>query len=97
MGVFLSWQTAQGHALLDRALYLPQDWTDDPARCAQAGIPEGVTFATKPELARQMVERALEAGARPAWVVADAVYGAEPQAALLFGRKRPTLCAGGGF
>jgi SRSO17 transposase len=77
VGVFLSWQTAKGHALLDRALYLPQEWTDDPARCAKAGIPEEVTFATKPALARRMVERALEAGARPAWVVADAVYGAD--------------------
>jgi SRSO17 transposase len=77
VGVFLSWQTAQGHALIDRALYLPQEWTDDPARCAQAGIPEEVTFATKPKLARRMVGRALEAGARPAWVVADAVYGAD--------------------
>ena len=77
IGVFLSWQTAKGHALIDRALYLPQEWTDDPARCRVAGIPEEVTFATKPELARRMVERALEAGARPAWVVADAVYGAD--------------------
>jgi SRSO17 transposase len=77
VGVFLSWQTAQGHALIDRALYLPQEWTDEPARCAKAGIPEGVTFATKPELARRLVERALDAGARPAWVVADAVYGAD--------------------
>ena len=77
VGVFLSWQTAQGHALIDRALYLPQDWTDDPARCRAAGIPEDVTFATKPELARRLVERALDAGARPAWVVADAVYGAD--------------------
>jgi SRSO17 transposase len=77
IGVFLSWQTAKGHALIDRALYLPQEWTEDPARCRAAGIPEEVTFATKPELARRLVERALEAGARPAWVVADAVYGAD--------------------
>jgi SRSO17 transposase len=77
VGVFLSWQTAKGHALLDRALYLPREWTDDPPRCRAAGIPEGVTFATKPELARRLVERTLEAGARPAWVVADSVYGAD--------------------
>jgi SRSO17 transposase len=77
VGVFLSWQTAKGHALIDRVLYLPQEWTDDPARCRAAGIPEEVTFATKPELARRLVERALDAGARPAWVVADAVYGAD--------------------
>jgi SRSO17 transposase len=77
VGVFLSWQTAKGHALIDRALYLPKEWTDDPARCRAAGIPEEVTFATKPALARRMVEQALDAGARPAWVVADAVYGAD--------------------
>jgi SRSO17 transposase len=77
VGVFLPWQTAQGHALIDRALYLPREWTDDPARCRAAGIPEEVTFATKPELARRLIERAIDAGARPAWVVADAVYGAD--------------------
>jgi SRSO17 transposase len=77
VGVFLSWQTAQGHALLDRALYLPREWTEDPARCRAAGIPEAVTFATKPELARRLVEHAWAAGARPAWVVADSVYGAD--------------------
>src|SRR5438270_5075852 len=77
VGVFLSWQTAKGHALLDRALYLPQEWIDDPERCRAAGIPEDVTFATKPELARRMVERALAAGANPPWVVADSVYGAD--------------------
>ena len=78
IGVFLSWQTAKGHALIDRALYLPREWTDDPARCRAAGIPEEVTFATKPELARRILEQTLAAGARPTWVVTDAVYGAEP-------------------
>jgi SRSO17 transposase len=77
VGVFLSWQTAKGHALIDRALYLPQEWTDEPERCRAAGIPEDVPFATKPELARRLVERALETGAKPAWVVADTVYGAD--------------------
>jgi SRSO17 transposase len=78
VGVFLSWQTAKGHALLDRVLYLPREWTDDPPRCRAAGIPEGVPFATKPELARRLVERVLEAGARPAWVVADSVLRGRP-------------------
>jgi SRSO17 transposase len=94
VGVFLSWQTAKGHALIDRALYLPQEWTDDPARCAKAGIPEGVTFATKPELARRLVERALDAGARPAWVVADAVYGADSKLRFfLEERQQPYVVA----
>ena len=77
IGVFLSWQTAKGHALIDRALYLPQEWAEDQERRRAAGVPEAVEFATKPALARQMVTRALAAGARPAWVVADAVYGAD--------------------
>jgi SRSO17 transposase len=94
VGVFLSWQTAKGHALIDRALYLPQEWIDDSARCRAAGIPEGVTFATKPELARRMVERAREAGARPAWVVADAVYGADSKLRFfLEERQQPYVMA----
>jgi SRSO17 transposase len=94
VGVFLSWQAAKGHALLDRALYLPQEWTDDPERCRAAGIPEDVRFATKPELARRMVERALDAGARPAWVVADSVYGADSKLRFfLEERQQPYVLA----
>jgi SRSO17 transposase len=94
VGVFLSWQTAKGHALIDRALYLPQEWTDDPARCRAAGIPEDVTFATKPELARRLVERALDAGAHPAWVVADSVYGADSKLRFfLEARQQPYVMA----
>ncbi len=77
VGVFLSWQTAQGHALIDRALYLPGEWADDPERRRAAGVPEEADFATKPALARRLVERVLAAGAHPAWVVADTVYGAD--------------------
>ena len=77
IGVFLSWQTAQGHALIDRALYLPEEWAQDPERRRAAGVPAQVAFAPKPTLARRLVERVLAAGARPAWVVADAVYGAD--------------------
>jgi SRSO17 transposase len=73
---------------------LPQEWTDDRARCAKAGIPEEVTFATKPELARRMVERAFDAGARPAWVVADAVYGADSKLRFfLEERQQPYVLA----
>jgi SRSO17 transposase len=94
VGVFLSWQTAKGHALLDRALYLPREWTDDPERCRAAGIPEEVTFATKPELARRLLERALVAGARPAWVVADSVYGADHKLRFfLEARQQPYVLA----
>jgi SRSO17 transposase len=75
VGVFLAYASLQGVAFLDRALYLPEDWTHDRARSQAAGIPEGVAFATKPELARQLLERAWAAGVPAAWVTADSVYG----------------------
>jgi SRSO17 transposase len=77
IGVFLSWQTSKGHALIDRALYLPEQWAEDKERRQEAGVPEEVAFAPKPTLARRMVERALRAGVRPNWIVADCVYGGD--------------------
>jgi SRSO17 transposase len=67
--------TAAGHSLIDRELYLPLDWCEDPARCRAAGIPETVRFQTKPELAIQMLERLWQAQIPSDWVVADTVYG----------------------
>ncbi|GHP00477.1 hypothetical protein KSF_105240 [Reticulibacter mediterranei] len=75
IGVFLSYASAHGHALLDRELYLPKSWVDDQARCREAHVPDGVTFATKPELAQRMLERTLGPGLPVAWVMGDAVYG----------------------
>ena len=75
IGVFLAYASVHGHALLDRALYLPQVWTDDRARCAHAGVPAEQLFATKPQLARQMLQRAFEAEVPAKWVVADSFYG----------------------
>jgi SRSO17 transposase len=75
VGVFLSYVTAKGHTLLDRELYLPFDWTEDPKRCQEADIPESVRFQTKPELAVQMLERMRQAHLPISWVVADTVYG----------------------
>jgi SRSO17 transposase len=75
VGVFLGYAAPGGHAGLDRALYLPQEWTDDRARCRAAGIPDAVPFRTKPRLGLELVERALDAGVPAAWVVADEVYG----------------------
>lgn len=75
VGVFLAYTTARGRAFIDRALYLPLEWAEDAPRRIEAGVPEAVRFATKPELAMAMLERAFAAGITPAWVVADAVYG----------------------
>jgi SRSO17 transposase len=75
VGVFLAYAAPRGRAFLDRALYLPKEWTDDPARCRAAGVPAAVAFATKPELARALLARAYGAGTPAAWVTADAVYG----------------------
>jgi SRSO17 transposase len=77
IGVFLAYASARGHAFLDRALYLPKEWVADPARCRAAGVPAGVGFATKPQLARAMLERALDAGVPAGWVAADEVYGGD--------------------
>jgi SRSO17 transposase len=73
--VFLGYASPLGHTFIDRELYLPQAWANDPVRRAEAGVPEAVTFATKPALARQMLERALVAGVPAAWVTGDEVYG----------------------
>lgn len=75
VGVFVTYSTPQAHVLLDRELYLPSEWTADPARCREAGIPEKVTFATKPQLAQRMLERIWAAGLKSAWVTGDTVYG----------------------
>jgi SRSO17 transposase len=73
--VFLAYATATGRKFVDRELYLPKAWTEDRARCAEAGIPDEVQFATKPELAIRMLTRALDAGVPAGWVAGDEVYG----------------------
>jgi SRSO17 transposase len=75
IGVFLAYATPAGRTLLDRELYLPKSWTDDPPRCTEAGVPGSTGFATKPELAIGMLERALDAGVPAAWVTGDEAYG----------------------
>jgi len=75
VGVFLCYASERGAALLDRELYLPEEWAVDSERCRAAAVPEGTEFATKPELARRMIERTLDAGAAVGWVAGDEVYG----------------------
>jgi SRSO17 transposase len=93
IGVFLAYASRHGHMLLDRELYVPQAWINDRMRCRQAGIPEDRRFATKPQLAKQMLARAVAAGVPATWVTGDSVYGddrrlriwleAEPQGYVL--------------
>jgi SRSO17 transposase len=78
VAVYLAYATDAGHAMIDRELYLPQGWTDEPARCHAAGVPDQVGFATKPALATRMLARALDAEVPVGWVTGDEVYGADP-------------------
>ena len=90
IGVFASYVSRHGHAFIDRALYLPKAWTEDPARMAAAHVPDATNFTTKPGLAVGMIKRAIAAGVPFAWVAADSVYGVgEVETAL--------RCAGRGY
>ena len=75
IGVFAAYVSRHGHALIERALYLPKAWTDDPKRMAAAHVPAATGFATKPAIAATMIERVIAAGVPFAWVAADSVYG----------------------
>ncbi len=79
LGVFLSYASPKGACLLDRELYLPKSWTQDPERCREAWVPAEVGFATKPELAARMLWRTLDAGVKVCWVTGDTVYGSNPK------------------
>ena len=78
VAVYLAYAGRGGHAMIDRELYLPKSWTDDPDRLAEAGVPDEVEFATKPALATGMITRALAGGVPARWVTGDEVYGADP-------------------
>jgi SRSO17 transposase len=73
--VFACYVSRHGHAFIDRALYLPKAWTDDPARLEATSVPGDVGFATKPQLAARMIARAIADGVPFRWVAADTVYG----------------------
>jgi SRSO17 transposase len=75
IGVFLAYAAARGHTFLDRALYVPEEWAGNKQRRRAAGVPKEIRFATKPALARQMIERALANGVPARWVSGDSVYG----------------------
>jgi SRSO17 transposase len=77
IGVFLGYASDKGQALIDRALYLPQEWTRDDERRREAKVPDEVTFATKPELGRRMLERAFAVDVPAQWVTGDSIYGGD--------------------
>ena len=75
--MFLAYRSDAGHALIDRSLSVPKEWAADTARRVEAKIPESVTFASQPALARAMRKRTLDAGVPAKWVTADEVYGSD--------------------
>ena len=91
IGVFLAYASRHGQALIDRTLYLPRSWTHDQERCRQAGIPDDVVFATKPEIARTMLARAFGLGVPCAFVTGDSVYGSD------YKLRRMIAAAGKGY
>jgi SRSO17 transposase len=77
VGVFLAYASPKGRALVDRELYLPKEWATDFDRRAEAHVPDEVSFHTKPQLAQQLLVRALDAQVPARWVTADEVYGGD--------------------
>jgi SRSO17 transposase len=94
IGVFLAYASDQGQAFLDRELYLPEEWAEDAERRQAAGVPETVTFQTKPQIARRMLERALEAGVPAEWVTADSIYGGAYRLRALLEERRMRYVVG---
>src|SRR5215203_6140411 len=94
VGVFLAYASSRGQAFIDRELYLPEQWAEDRERREQAGVPEDVGMRTKPELAKEMLQRALDAGVKATWVVADSVYGDSRRVGMfLEDREQPYVLA----
>jgi SRSO17 transposase len=88
LGVFLAYASPAGRALIDAELYLPRSWAEDRARCAEAGVPAGTGFATKPELARVMLGRAVDAGVPARWATADEAYGQDHKFRIFCEQRR---------
>ena len=80
IGTFLAYANTSGdRVLIDRELYIPEEsWFGDPDRCAEAGMPEDLTFKTRPKQAEAMIQRALDAGVPFAWFTADEEFGQNP-------------------
>jgi SRSO17 transposase len=75
VAVTLTWAAPAGHALIGRALYLPEGWAADEERRELAGVPDEITFETKPQLADDLLQHAHDQGIRAGFVAGDEVYG----------------------
>ncbi|MDR3454776.1 MAG: IS701 family transposase [Rhodoferax sp.] len=94
VGVFLAYASHLGQALIDRRLYLPEAWAADAARRRRVQVPETVPFATKPQIACELISVALDAGVPCAWVLADALYGSDSRLRrMLEARHQPYVLA----
>lgn len=94
VGVFLGYASRWGQALIDRRLYLPEAWAGDAERRQRVQVPAAVAFATKPQIARDLIAAALDAGVPCAWVLADALYGSDSRLRrMLEGRGQPYVLA----
>jgi SRSO17 transposase len=94
VGVFLAYASCRGQAFIDRELYLPEEWAKDEERRERAAVPEEVGMRTKPELAKAMLQRAMDAGVKAGWVVADSVYGDSRRVGMfLEDREQPYMLA----
>jgi SRSO17 transposase len=93
VGVFLAYATDQGTAFIDRELFLPEDWANDPKRRQAARVPAEVAFQTKPQIALRMLVRTLDAGVQAAWVTGDSVYSSAPLRRELEQRDQPYVLA----
>lgn len=78
VGVFANYCSAKGHTLIDRRLFLPEEWAEDEERREEAGVPQSVAFCAKPELALEMVQTAVTDQLPFRWVGGDCVYGDSP-------------------
>jgi SRSO17 transposase len=91
IGVFLAYASRFGQALIDRRLYLPKDWAEDAVARAKTQVPEAIPFATKPQIACELIAAALDTGMPCAWVLADAAYGSDSRLRrMLQERGQPT-------
>lgn len=94
VGVFVAYASRFGQTLVDRKLYLPENWASDGGRRRRAHVPENVVFATKIAIARELIAAALDAGAPCRWVLADALYGGDYRLRhMLEERRQPYVLA----